>query len=186
MSYTHECVECPTKSVSVNYNVFSDILNIVLSSVDAGNTYSYKVDGVAFTPNPSSIALSNGTHTVTVTETYPDDSVCIYTSQFYVNNCASVIITAAYAWDQPTQLLEITSISGGTSPYSVSFNSQTFTGVTGTGIDISTVGMTDGNYPLIITDADGCSNTYQVVIDNCSQFEGNGAVDRDWETPVNV
>ncbi len=177
VSYTHECVDCPTKSVTANYNVFSDILNITLSSIDVGNTYTYKVDGNTFTPNPSAIALSNGVHTVVVTETYPDESVCTYSAQFYVNNCASVVLTATYAWDQPTQLLEITAISGGTAPYTVSFNGQNFSGVPITGIDVSTVGMADGSFPLVITDSDGCSNTYQVVIDNCSQFEGNGVVD---------
>ena len=179
VEYLHTCAECPTKTVTANYSVFTQTLNIMLSSVVGGNTYTYTVDGIAFIPNPSVIALTNGIHNIVVTETYPDSSVCQYTGQILVNNCPAVVISSVYVWDPYPQALGIISISGGTPNYSVSFANQTFTNITPGGIQISTIGLADGNYPLLITDANGCSSTFSVTIDNCSQFEGNGVVDCD-------
>ena len=171
------CINCPTKSVTANYNPATQFLNIVLSSITIGNTYTYEVDGVLFTPNPSVLALSNGLHTATVTETFPDGSSCEYTGLFMIDNCGAVIIAVTQTWDDVTQVLEITLISGGTPNYTVSFAGQTFNNITSAGISISTVGLADGGYPLVITDSNGCSSTTNVVIDNCSNFEGNAVVD---------
>lgn len=176
-SITVECTDCVTKSVTANYNPGTQMLNIVLSSVSGGNTYSYKVDGVAFTPNPSVLALSNGPHTATVIETFPDSSQCEYNGVFLVDNCVSTIISVTKTWDQPTQELQVSAISGGTANYTVSFGGQTFTDITAGGVNISTVGMSEGSYPLIVTDANGCQTTVNVLIDNCSSFEGNAVVD---------
>lgn len=171
------CTECVTKSVTANYNPGTQMLNIVLSSITGGNTYTYKVDNVAFTPNPSVLALSNGAHTATVIETFPDLSVCEYNGVFLVDNCVATVIAVTKTWDQPSQELQITAISGGAANYTVSFGGQTFTNVTTGGIDISTVGLIDGSYSLIVTDSNGCTTVTSVLIDNCSSFEGNAVVD---------
>ncbi len=177
-SMTVVCNECVGKSVTGNYNSNSQILNVILSSVDLNNTYTYKVDGNSFANN-TAIVLTNGTHQLEVTETFPDTSFCVWTGSVLVNNCGVTVIFVVTAWDSGAQELNITSITGGAANYTVSFGGQTFTNVTTGGITISTVGLSDGDYPLIVTDTNGCSSTSNVLIGNCSSFEGNAVVNCD-------
>lgn len=173
-----ECNECVGKSVTASYNTVSQILNILLSSIDGGNTYSYKVDGSAFTNN-TAIVLSNGVHAIQVTETYPDTSICVWSGNVVIENCAATVLSSAYSWDSGTELLEITAIGGGTAPYIVTFNGVNYTGITTGGIDISSVGVPNGLASITITDSNGCYEVFNVLVDRCVGFEGNAVYNCD-------
>jgi hypothetical protein len=167
------CLNCPSKSVTANYNSLNQILTINLSSIDLANTYNYFVNGTAFT-NGSVIALSNGFHELKVIETYPGGESCEYINPaFVVNNCTSTVIVTNYFWDGPTDELQVISIAGGIAPYSVTFDGVTYNGVGIGGINISTIGVSNGIKMLTITDSNGCSSQYNVNIDRCAEFEGN-------------
>lgn len=119
----------------------------VSTSVTGGTIpYSYSWNTGAATPGISQVAAGNYKAFIT------DGHGCIATAMATVNAPASLSIDGAI--DQPnsyggTDGAIVTSISGGTSPYSYSWN----TGAVNK--DLS--GITAGNYTLTVTDNKGCT-----------------------------
>lgn len=167
-----ETIEQVNLSNSNGPTTTSGSTNITCAGVDNGSAYVSVSGGQSpFTyswsngETTSSIAnLSDGTYTVTVT----DNSGCISTESIIISSPDPLITTisstgtsSGLCTGNATAL-----VNGGTSPYSYSWtdsNAQT----TQTAINLC-----EGNYNVLVQDANGCSTLETVFIDVVTSIHG--------------
>ena len=128
-------------------------------TVSSGNPpYTYSVDGGAFTSVNYFTGLTIGSHTIIV----KDSSGCTATTVTQVNPpiIVSAVTTPENCLYTSAGTITIVSTIGGTSPYTYSVNSGSFTNLT------YYTGLTVGSYNIIVKDISGCSATTQVTINS--------------------
>lgn len=134
---------------------------ISLGTVTGGSpAYTYSFNGSAFTATTSYTGLAAGTYTVTV----KDANGCTFTINPAVTNTpgptalATTFTNATCGNSNGT--ITVGATTGGTSPYTYSFNGGGFTATT------SYTGLTAGTYTITVEDANGCQFTTTRVISN--------------------
>ena len=145
-------------------------LGTVTGTFDGGIApYQCKLDNGSFGSCTSPVTYNNvgsGSHTVTVKDSSPGGD-CQKTSA-----AVTITIPTAISASETTTPASCNggndgsvtvTVSGGSPPYSVTVNSVTHTGVTGS---TTFTGLASGTYPASITDAHGCST---VVSGNISE-----------------
>jgi len=153
-------VDSATGSASCNPNNNGFI---VLNSVTGGTgPYSVSVNGGGFTSIvsfPDSIKnLTAGTYTVVV----QDNAGCLHTSLITVGSIGAITqvnSTSQNAVCNPPNsgVIVLTSVTGGTGPYSVDVNGGGFNTIAS--FPDSLKNLTAGSYTVTIQDASGCTNT---------------------------
>lgn len=128
--------------------------SISLGAVTGGTpTYSYNINGGAFSTTPPLTNLIAGTYTIGVI----DSKGCLFTKTVIISNTsgptAMTFTTAPTACVGATGSFTITSVTGGTPVYSYSVNGVATGSVTG--------GLAAGTHTVIVKDANGC--TYQTT-----------------------
>lgn len=148
---------CPSYACSASYN--GTTVNIGVTPFDNSLTYTYTVNGAPYVLG-SSISLPNGASTYTVT----DSNGCGCSGTINVDNCPNVTITANRSFDDATDLVTISNITGGTAPYTVNLSGIIANNVPATGTTLNVSSLADGTYSIIITDADGCTGSLVITI----------------------
>lgn len=134
---------------------------ITLGAVTGGTAaYTYSFNGGAFTATTSYTGLAAGTYTITV----KDANGCTFTINPAVTNTPGPTALAT-TFTNPTcgnsnGTITIGATTGGTAPYTYSFNGGGFTSTT------NYTGLAAGTYTIIVKDANGCQFTTTQTITN--------------------
>ena len=146
------------------------IVNIASGGTPGTTGYTYSVDGGPFQPSGTFNSLSAGTHTVCIKDSVSCEKCFVYnivpTSQIVAqissknNTCAATCAASA----------TITSINGGSPPYSTSWNDP------GSQTGNIASGLCSGNFTATITDNLGCQATETVTITDPTVLLGNPVV----------
>lgn len=124
--------------------------------------YTYSFDGGGFTATTSYTGLAAGTHTVTV----KDANGCTFTVNPAVGNTpgpTAIIRTITNSTcGAANGAVTLGAVTGGTGPYTYSFNGSPFTATT------SYTGLIANTYPVIVQDANGCQFTTSAVVTDIS------------------
>lgn len=127
------------------------IINIITNNGTAPFTYQWNTAGIGNTPNASDLAAGN--YTVLVT----DDVGCTALQSITLADVGLPNVALTGIEPSCNEMGQITtSISGGTAPYSLQWN----TGETSESINVSE----SGDYSVIVTDANGCTDTQNIEI----------------------
>ncbi len=134
---------------------------VVISGVTGGTSaYQYDFDGSGYSNATTYTGLSAGTYSVTV----KDSTGCTYSENVTVNNepgpdGLSVNITHETCTDS-NGVVDITSVSGGTTPYQYDFDGSGFSSTT------TYNGLTSGTYLVTVKDSNGCTYDTNVTVNN--------------------
>ena len=135
--------------------------SVALGTVTGGTpAYTYSFNGSPFTSTISYIGLASGSYTIVV----KDGNGCTFTTAANITNTPGP--TALATTTNPSSCglsngaVNIGATTGGTPPYTYSFNGGGFTATT------SYTGLLAGTYPVIVKDANGCTFTVNPVITN--------------------
>lgn len=137
--------------------------SITAGAVTGGTgPFTYALNGGAFTGTTSYTGLSAGTYTITVR----DANNCVFNK---TRTITSVAGPTAINFDMRhngctvtpnTGFVSVNSVTGGTAPYTYSFNGSAFTSTS------SYSGLSAGTYVLIAKDVNGCTVSHTITINN--------------------
>ncbi len=134
---------------------------ITLGAVTGGvPAYTYSVNGSPFTSTTSYTGFAAGTYTVIVR----DVNGCQYTTSATVNNNTAptnlVVNSTNASCGASNGTVTIGAVTGGTAPYTYSFNGGAFSGTT------NYTGVAAGTYNVAVRDNNGCTYTTTVTVSN--------------------
>lgn len=134
---------------------------ITIGTVTGGTApFTYSVNGSAFTSSTSYTALAAGTYTVIV----KDANGCTFTTTTTITNIPGPTAVATTLTNTTCSnangTVNIGVVTGGTAPYTYSFNGSGFTGTT------SYTSLMAGTYTIVVKDANGCTFTTTVTLTN--------------------
>jgi gliding motility-associated-like protein len=136
---------------------------ITIGAVTGGTpTYTYSFNGGGFTATTSYTGLAAGAYPIIV----QDANGCQFTISRVITNVpgptalATTTTNASCGASNGTATIGAT--TGGTAPYTYSFNGSPFTATT------SYTGLAANSYPVIVQDANGCQFTTAAVVVNSS------------------
>jgi hypothetical protein len=134
--------------------------SITLGAVTGGTgPYTYSFNGSGFTSTTSYPGLAAGGYSIIVR----DANGCEYTANVTLTDQAGptalvTTIVDATCDGASTGSITLGAVTGGTGPYTYSFNGSGFTSTT------SYTGLAAGNYSIIVRDANGCEYTTTATI----------------------
>ena len=136
---------------------------ITIGAVTGGTpAYTYSFNGGGFSALTSFTSLAPGTYTVIV----KDANGCQFTTTRIITNIAGPsalgITTTNASCGSSTGSVTIGATTGGTAPYTYSFNGSPFTATT------SYPGLAANSYSVVVQDANGCQFTTTAVINSAS------------------
>jgi large repetitive protein len=135
------------------------IINIGATTGGSG-PYTYSVNASAYTGTTSYTGFAAGTYTVIV----KDGNGCTFTTSATVTNTpgptAQATSTTNSTCGTSNGTVTIGATTGGTSPYTYSFNGSAYTTTT------NYTGLAAGTYTVIVHDANNCSFTVNPVVVN--------------------
>ncbi len=133
---------------------------ISVGNVTGGTSpYTYSLNGSAFTTTTNYSNLGAGTYTVTVKDTNGCEFIGQTTTLTNPNGPTNITFSTTNAkCDGTGGSLIINNTTGGTAPYTYSFNGSTFTAT------INYTNLTAATYPVIVKDANGCEFTKIVTV----------------------
>ena len=125
-------------------------------------TYLYSFNGGGFSSTASFTSLAPGTYSIIV----KDANGCTFTTSATITNIAGptalATTTTNASCGSSTGAVNIGATTGGTGPYSYSFNGSAFTSTT------SYTSLPANIYTVVVQDANGCSFTTTATINNAS------------------
>ncbi|MFL5753910.1 MAG: PKD domain-containing protein, partial [Bacteroidia bacterium] len=132
---------------------------IAVGAVTGGATpYTYSIDGGAFTGTTNYTGLAAGTHTLIV----KDNNGCQFTQTVTVADTpgptALALTTVNSTCGNANGIVNVGTVTGGTSAYTYSLNGGAFTGT------LSYTGLSAATYTVVVKDANGCVFTQTVVL----------------------
>jgi large repetitive protein len=135
--------------------------SVVLGAVTGGTaSYTYSFNGSGFTATTTYSALAAGTYPIVV----KDANGCTYTTSATLTNTPGPTALATSITNSTcgnsNGTITIGATTGGTAPYSYSFNAGGFTATT------SYTGLAAATYPIIVKDANGCTFTVNPAVAN--------------------
>lgn len=172
-TYTVSTV-CETKTVTVTVDGptaiattvakthcdLSDGSITVTGTTGGKSPYTYAIDGGTYGSGTSFTNLANGDHDVSV----KDANGCVYTTKVNVGNLpgiTNILATPTNAiCNNSNGKIDVTGVTGGTSPYTYAINGGTF------GSSASFGGLAPGSYPIKVKDANGCEYEKNFVVGN--------------------
>ncbi|MCW3070362.1 MAG: hypothetical protein JWO44_252, partial [Bacteroidetes bacterium] len=136
---------------------------VALGAVTGGTpAYTYSFNGSPFTATISYTGLAAGSYSIVV----KDNNGCTFTTTANITNTpgptALATSTVNSTCGAANGTVNIGLTTGGTSPYTYSFNGGGFTATA------SYSGLAAGTYPVIVQDANGCQFTVNPVVSNTS------------------
>ncbi len=121
-------------------------------------TYSYSIDGGAFTTTTTYNSLASGTHSITV----KDANGCTFPSTFNVGvtgGITSATVNASTATcGSANATATVSAVTGGVPTYSFSFDGGPFSTST------TTIGLAAGNHTVIVKDVNTCTLTVPYTV----------------------
>lgn len=134
---------------------------ITLGAVTGGTpAYTYSVNGSPFTSTTSYTGFAAGTYTVIVR----DVNGCQFTTTATVNNNTAptnlVVNSTDASCGASNGTVTIGAVTGGTAPYTYSFNGSPFSATT------NYTGVAAGTYNVSVRDNNGCTYTTTVTVNN--------------------
>ncbi|MDQ3046049.1 MAG: T9SS type A sorting domain-containing protein [Bacteroidota bacterium] len=135
--------------------------SVSIGTVTGGTpAYTYSFNGSAFTAVTSYTGLAAGTYTVTV----KDANGCLFTTNPVVGNTSAPTALGVTSTNSncgnSDGSVTIGAATGGTSPYTYSFNGSPYGSVT------TFTGLASGTYPVSVQDASGCIFTTSISVNN--------------------
>ena len=128
----------------------------------AGGTgpYTYSIDGLNFQTSATFSGLLAASYTLTV----KDANNCLFTKEVILSDIPGpadfTATTVSATCGEPNGSIRIESVNGGTAPYAYSANGLTFQAS-------STLnGLSAGTYAFVVRDANNCTFTKEVILDN--------------------
>ncbi|AMM50354.1 hypothetical protein TH61_03010 [Rufibacter sp. DG15C] len=122
--------------------------------------YTYSLNGIDFQTEATFTALAAGEQTMIV----KDANGCVITQKMTIENLAGpanlLAATSASTCGKSDGTVTITSVSGGTAPYSYSIDGISFQA------SASFTSLPDGDYTITVKDANGCTFQKEVTINN--------------------
>jgi large repetitive protein len=153
----------PTALANTHVNATCGASNgtITLGAVTGGSgPYTYSVNGSAFTTTTNYTGFAAGTYTLIV----KDVNGCTFTTTVTITNASGPTALAVSSTNSTcgaaNGTVTIGATTGGTSPYTYSFNGSAFTSTT------SYTSLAAGTYSIVVKDASGCTFTTSVVVTN--------------------
>jgi gliding motility-associated-like protein len=153
----------PTALATVTANSTCGSANGTLNigAVTGGSAaYTYSINGSAFTGTTNYSGLAAGTYTVTVR----DVNGCTFTVNPVVGNTPGPTAQATSTTNSTCGLsnggVAIGNTTGGTSPYTYSFNGGTF------GSTVNFTNLAAGTYTVTVKDANNCTFTVNPIVSN--------------------
>jgi PKD repeat protein len=153
----------PTAQATTTVNSTCGASNGTISiGATTGGTapYTYSVNGSGFTSTTSYTGFAAGAYSVIV----QDASGCMFTTSANVANSAGPTAQATNTTNSTCGgtdgTIVIGATAGGTGPYTYSVNGSASTTTT------SYTGFAAGTYPVVVTDANGCTFTTSVTVGN--------------------
>jgi gliding motility-associated-like protein len=134
---------------------------ITLGAVTGGSgPYTYSVNGSAFSSTTNYTGFAAGTYTLIVR----DVNGCTFTTTVTITNAsgptALAITSTNSTCGASNGTVTIGATTGGTAPYTYSFNGGAFTGTT------NYTTLAAGTYSIVVRDASGCTFTTSIVVVN--------------------
>ncbi|WP_266204430.1 T9SS type B sorting domain-containing protein [Pontibacter kalidii] len=163
-----------TTSIKVNQNVPTDFASttvastcsdsnasITVGAVTGGTApYKYSLNGGSFQASTTFGNLAAGTYNITVR----DDNGCTFSKEVKVEDIAGPSALAltgkASTCGSPNASITVNGVTGGTAPYTFSLNNSAFQGSTSFG------SLPAGAYELTVKDANGCTFTQAITLEN--------------------
>jgi len=134
---------------------------VTIGSVTGGTSpFTYNFNGSGFSGTTNYTGLAAGTYPIVV----QDVNGCTYTSSVIINNSpaptavATTLVNTTCGTSNGS--VTIGAVTGGTAPYTYSFNASAFTSTT------SYTGLAAGTYSIIVRDANNCTFTTSVTLTN--------------------
>ena len=156
---------CPTALAVTTINSTCGSPNGVINigAVTSGTPpFTYSVNGSAFTTTTNYPGLVAGTYTVIV----KDASACTFTTTANITNIpgptAMAVTTNNSTCSIANGTINIGAVTGGTFPYTYSFNGSAFTST------MTYTGLAAGTYTITVKDGNGCLFTTSATIVNSS------------------
>ncbi len=135
--------------------------SVTIGAVTGGSApYTYSFNGSAFTATTNYSGLAAGSYSIIV----KDANGATYTTSVTITNTsgptavATTIVNTTCGGANGSVI--IGTVTGGTAPYTYSFNGSPFTATT------SYTGLISGSYAIIVKDANGCNYNTTVTITN--------------------
>ena len=124
--------------------------------------YQYNFNGQGFLSVTNYSSLAAGNYSLVV----QDNNGCTYSTSVTITNSPSSfnLVTTI---KEPSCVnndgsIEIITVTGGTSPYTYSFNSSLYTNI------LSYEGLSSGEYSIIVKDDIGCNNVFSLIVPRSS------------------
>ena len=135
--------------------------SITLGAVTGGTgPYTYNVNGAGFSSNTSYTGLAAGTYSVIV----KDNNGCTFTTSATISNSSGPTALAVTSTNTTcgaaNGTITIGATTGGTGPFTYSFNSSAFTSTT------SYTALAAGTYSIVVKDASGCTFSTSITVNN--------------------
>ena len=149
-------------SVNITHETCTDSNGVVdITGVTGGTTpYQYDFDGSGFSNTTTYNGLTSGTYLVTV----KDSNGCVYDTNVTVNNSpgpsAMSFSTIPDTCGAAKGEVDITGVTGGTTPYEYDFDGSGFSNTT------TYTGLLSGSYVVTVRDANGCTYTDTAAVGN--------------------
>ncbi len=134
--------------------------SITIGTVTGGTApYTFSLNGNAFASSTSYPNLGAGTYSVTVKDANGCELVAQSTTLTNPNAPTNIVYTSTNAkCDGSGGTLTVSNTTGGTAPYTYSFNGSAFTPT------LNYNNINASNYSLIVKDANGCEFTKSIII----------------------
>ncbi len=165
----------PTSALTVSITDSTDVLcfgdaNGSATATASGGTPPYDFQWSNGAADSANVGLSGGTYTVIVTDANGcEDSATVTLSEPSAALVANANLINAILCNGDSDGSVYLDISGGSTPYAILWN-------TGSTSDTIT-GLPAGTYTATVTDANGCSDTAQIILDEPTALNVSGSVD---------